>query len=1036
MSFRLAPKRVDFAVRPRLRVAAAAIIIVLFAADAGHAQTGPLLYVPNSGSNNVTVIDTSSNTALASTIAVGSAPPNTIVRGDQSAAYVTNFLSNTVSVINTATNTVVGSPIGVGAFPDFGAISPNRQVLYVANRTANNLVSPASVSVINTATNTVTTSITIQSFPGQMAITNDGTKLYVANTNSNSVSVINTATNTVTATIAGLTNAFGTAVSPDGTRLYVGSAISSFGAGTASVYVVDTSTNLIVATVPVGTNPEQLAIAPDGSKVYVVNANSNTVSVISTASNTVVATITVGNSPFGAAVSPDGKTLYVTNSADKTVSIINIATNTVTGTVPTGTTPLFIGAGICSNGNGLLTSGATFIARNAATLGCTGASGPVFTGGTLQFAGANITSSVPIALQSQGGTIDTQSNNVTLSGVIGGTGSLTKIGNGILILSGTNTYSGPTNVNAGVLEVDGSIASSSLTTVSNAAVLSGIGTVGNLLINAGSSLAPGTPNTIGTLNVHGNLAFQSGAFYVASANGGTASLTNVTGTATLGGATVQVGTITNISTGHPYTILTAAGGVSGTFNANVSSNFGGSPTLSYDANDVFITFGSLPTLATFLSFGASLNQLNVANAIGSNFPLLQIQNSDLVNAATIATQVANDATKAMMEKWKILEDTQTLIFQIQQDVTFNSARLTPKERRRLQQLHLLVNGEPESIFSILFPTPPTITPPTTAAPITPPHLFSAEDPPLMPDDIARAYASVLRKAPPPAPPPDPSWNVWATGFGGTDFTRGDPIVGSHDVNARTGGVVGGATYKLAPDLSLGAALSGGGLSYALSGIAGSGRGDVFQASAYGTKQFGAAYTTAALTYGEFWNTSNRTVTAIGPDQFTSSYNTHSVGAGLEVGYHVAVPNFFTVTPFASVHAFEAWTPTFTEQTVFGDPLRAQTIQGQTESDIRTELGGHLERYFDVNDDMVMRLFGTAAWAHDRQSSNAFTAAFVGLPTASFVINGAQAPRDLAMLTAGAALRSDNGFTVKAQFDSQLARSAHTYIGSATVDYTW
>ena len=76
----------------------------------------------------------------------------------------------------------------------------------------------------------------------------------------------------------------------------------------------------------------------------------------------------------------------------------------------------------------------------------------MFTGGTLQIAGANITSSLPVTLQCQGGTIDTNGNNATLSGTIGGPGSLTKIGLGILTLSGSSTYTGATNVNAGTLQ--------------------------------------------------------------------------------------------------------------------------------------------------------------------------------------------------------------------------------------------------------------------------------------------------------------------------------------------------------------------------------------------------------------------------------------------------------------------------------------------------------------------------------------------------------------------------------------------------------
>ena len=51
-----------------------------------------------------------------------------------------------------------------------------------------------------------------------------------------------------------------------------------------------------------------------------------------------------------------------------------------------------------------------------------------------------------------------------MSGVIGGIGgSLVKTGSGTLTLSGINSYTGATTVNAGTLMVNGSIATSSLT---------------------------------------------------------------------------------------------------------------------------------------------------------------------------------------------------------------------------------------------------------------------------------------------------------------------------------------------------------------------------------------------------------------------------------------------------------------------------------------------------------------------------------------------------------------------------------------------
>jgi autotransporter-associated beta strand protein len=72
----------------------------------------------------------------------------------------------------------------------------------------------------------------------------------------------------------------------------------------------------------------------------------------------------------------------------------------------------------------------------------------------------------------------------------GGTGgSLTKIGTGTLTLSGTNTYTGATAVNAGKLFVDGSIASSSGVAVAAGATLGGHGNVSS--ISGAGAIAPG-----------------------------------------------------------------------------------------------------------------------------------------------------------------------------------------------------------------------------------------------------------------------------------------------------------------------------------------------------------------------------------------------------------------------------------------------------------------------------------------------------------------------------------------------------------------
>ena len=136
--------------------------------------------------------------------------------------------------------------------------------------------------------------------PFGVAVTPDGTKVYVTNEFSNNVSVIDTETNTVTATVKVRIWPYGIAVSPDGTKVYVTNL------GNNKVSVIDTATNTVITNVPVGSIPIGVAVTPDGTKVYVANQNSNNVSVINTTTNSVIQTVNVGNSPnaFGQFIVP------------------------------------------------------------------------------------------------------------------------------------------------------------------------------------------------------------------------------------------------------------------------------------------------------------------------------------------------------------------------------------------------------------------------------------------------------------------------------------------------------------------------------------------------------------------------------------------------------------------------------------------------------------------------------------------------------------------------------------------------------------
>ena len=142
----------------------------------------------------------------------------------------------------------------------------------------------------------------------------------------------------------------------------------------------------------------------------------------------------------------------------------------------------------------------------------TGATHFNFNGGTLK-AGANEAAFLAgldaATVKAGGALIDTNGFNIAIDQALldgGGGGGLTKSGAGTLTLNATNTYTGPTTVAAGVLAVNGSIASSSLTTVDAGATLRGTGTLGSTAVADVGHVAPG--NSIGTLTISGSMTIN------------------------------------------------------------------------------------------------------------------------------------------------------------------------------------------------------------------------------------------------------------------------------------------------------------------------------------------------------------------------------------------------------------------------------------------------------------------------------------------------------------------------------------------------
>ncbi|NHW99418.1 autotransporter serine protease [Pseudomonas koreensis] len=223
-------------------------------------------------------------------------------------------------------------------------------------------------------------------------------------------------------------------------------------------------------------------------------------------------------------------------------------------------------------------------------------------------------------------------------------GSLIKSGAGRLLLTGDNTFRGPTTVNGGLLSVNGSLASA--VTVNDSGTLGGSGRIASLLANSGGRVAPG--NSIGTLNVAGDVTFAPGSTYAVELSPTSSDRIVAGGSASINGATVSLSlensptllstTETRSLLGHSYDILQAAGGIQGQFGAVLPDYLFIGGNLDYAANAIQLDIQRNAT--SFASVGQTPNQRAVASAVEGLGAGNSVYESLLLSASAASAQQA------------------------------------------------------------------------------------------------------------------------------------------------------------------------------------------------------------------------------------------------------------------------------------------------------------------------------------------------------------------------------------------------------------
>ena len=321
---------------------------------------------------------------------------------------------------------------------------------------------------------------------------------------------------------------------------------------------------------------------------------------VSSSANTRNDTIQILNNGSGALVFSNNNFLAAAplsnSTATKTLVFggSNTNNNTISGSISNGngTTNSTITLSLTKtdsgkwilSGNNTYT-GTTTLSAGTLQMGHTNAFGTTgnvtFGGGALQY-GSGITADLSARIKNSGSAmaIDTNINNVTFASALDSTnsGGLTKNGSGTLKLSGNNTYSGATTINAGVLEVDttgllgggsysGNVAnngtlvigSSSSQTLSG--IISGTGALtkngsGTLTLSGNNTYSGATTVNAGTLAVSGNMASSA----ITLNTGVVVSAGTTAAVAKFNAAALTVGA----GTGYAFTIGNVGASVAGT----------------------------------------------------------------------------------------------------------------------------------------------------------------------------------------------------------------------------------------------------------------------------------------------------------------------------------------------------------------------------------------------------------------------------------------------------------------------------------------
>ena len=646
---------------------------------------------------------------------------------------------------------------------------------------------------------------------------------------------------------------------------------------------------------------------------------------------------------------------------------------------------------------GAITGRGSLLKTGKGALDLTGAN--TYTGGTTVQAGTlqGNSASLPGNIANQAALVFNQGSNGTYAGNVSGSGTFTKIGSGKLLTTGAIAAGGGSYVQGGTLSVNGSLTSPQILVDGPTSILGGNGDI-NGNVKTINGGRVAPGNSIGTLIFNGSLTIDQGRLDMEIAPGGKSDKIILTGPK--GVLTFGVGTLNAIFEPGLYSPTTYT---LVTTSQGVQGSIDALATENLPPN--FIPYAYNTANDVYLKLTAALgygDPLSV-NQQALTGPLDTIYNATGVLPSNFANIYALNGSNlgAVLNQASGEAATGLRWSAVQMTNQFLSLMLDPFVDGRGG-----VAGLSASPFGGFFPDSAS---PSGAA--------------------GNAASLPTHKMSPATVSP---WTAWAAAYGGAGYTGGDPWgVGSHSLTDRAGGVVAGLDYHANPNTVFGLALAGGGTNWQLGDGLGGGNSEAFQVGVYGASHWGPMYVGGALSFTNHWASTDRNVLG---ENLTSNFNAQSYGARVETGYRVATA-YGAISPYVAGQAQSFNAPSYAEQGYYINSF-ALGYGSTSDADERSELGLRYDAQTLVNGDMTLAFRGKVAWAHDWFSNPALSATFLDVPGASFVVAGATPSRDLALISAGLELQLAKGISLQAKFETELGGNSTTYAGAGTMRYAF